>query len=247
MKKPLIAIAAVAVLAMTPALGLASFTPTGTPITLDPLLGESSQLTLDQLLAGTSLRLGQLLFDQFSYSTTGQMPAANTVIVQGLQDSSGNYGIRFTGAFADAFGGGASSALLSYNVTTLDSDSLITAASLFGDPSVSGSGVAAVTETFLPLPDSMNIFDNSFHTGTSYNSDSLSQGATTASVQNGILTFAATSESSAGLTQLGQIFVQTSDVIPAIAVAAPEPGTLVLLLTGALAAVPAYRFRRRNG
>jgi hypothetical protein len=235
MKKSRIAIAAVAFLAMTPAMSLASFILVG------------SQTTLDQLLTGNSLQVGETLFDQFHYQTTGQMPAASTVFVQGIQDDSGNYGVLFSSAFTDAFGGGASSALLSYSVTALDSSNLIVGANLFGDPTVSGSGIAAVTETFLPLPNSMNIFDNSFHTGTTSSDTSFAQGATTVSVQKGILAFAATRSSSAALTEVGQTFVQQSDVAPSSVAAAPEPGTLVLLLTGVLAAVPAYRFRRRNG
>jgi hypothetical protein len=225
MKKSLIAFAAVAFLAMTPALSLASFLPVG------------SAITLDQLIAGQTLQVGDKLFDNFSYTTSpgGQMPAANTVLVQGIVDSSGNYGVLFTGAFNDTFGGTASDALLKFQVSVLDPGKSIVATNLFGDPTVTGSGIASVTETFVPLPGSMNIFDNTSHTGTDSATHVLASGVQTLSVQKDILAFAGNANSTAGLTQIGQTFVQT-----------PEPATLVLLATGAVALVPVYRRTRRK-
>lgn len=225
MKKSLIAIAAVAFLALTPAFSLASFLPVG------------SSITLDQLIAGQTLTVGDKLFDNFSYTISpgGNMPAANTVIVQGIQDSAGNYGILFTGAFTDLFGGTASDALLKFQVSVLDPSKSIVATNLFGDPTVTGSGIASVTETFVPLPGSMNIFDNTSHTGTDSATHTLASGVQTLSVQKDILAFVANANSSAGLTQIGQTFVQT-----------PEPATLVLLMTGAVALVPVYRRNRRK-
>jgi hypothetical protein len=191
--------------------------------------------------------VGNVQFDQFSYSTTGQMPAASTVLVQGVTDESGNYGVLFSGAFTDAFGGGASSSLLKYSVTALDSGSTIIGSNLVGDPTVADSGIALVTGTFLPISGTMNIFDNTYHTGTVSGAASFAQGASSVSVQDGVMAFAAKSGSSAVLTQIGQTFVQDSGAVPASVASAPEPGALVLLLTGVLAAVPAYRLRRRNG
>src|SRR5689334_19030323 len=49
-----------------------------------------------------SLQVGNLVFDQFAYSGTGNMPSAANVTVSPLLDASGNPGLRFTGGFTDA-------------------------------------------------------------------------------------------------------------------------------------------------
>lgn len=225
MKRFCIGILAGIVLTLSPALSFAGFLPVG------------SSVTLDQLVAGQSLTVGDKLFDQFSYSKSGDMPAASGITVQGIVDSSGNYGIILSGTFQDLFGGSASDALVKFDVTVLDAGKLITAVNLFGDPTVTGSGLASVTETFLPLPGSMNIFKSSLNSGTDSASHSFSSGQTQISIQKDILAFAADANSIAGLTSIGQTFVQSS----------PVPGSLVMLIGGALALLPIRRARRNRG
>jgi hypothetical protein len=222
MKRFFIGLIASIVLTLSPALSWAAFLPVG------------SSVTLDQLVAGQSLTVGDKLFTQFSYSKSGDMPAASGITVQGIIDN-GNYGILLSGTFQDLFGGSASDALIKFDVTVLDPGKVITAVNLFGDPSVTGSGIASVTETFLPLPGSMKIFKSSLHTGTDSASHTLSSGQTQISVQKDILAFAADANSVAGFTFIGQTFVQT-----------PVPGSLALLLGGALALLPVYRHRRNR-
>jgi hypothetical protein len=222
-KKSLIAFIVVAFLAVAPSLSFAGFLPVG------------SSFTLDQLVAGQTLTVGDKLFDHFSYSKTGNMPVSSGITVQGIIDSAGNYGILLSGAFQDLFGGGASDALVKFNVTVLDAGKTIAAVNLFGNPTVTGSGIASVTETFLPLSGSMNISDSTTHTGHTSASHVISPGQTHLSIQKDILAFAATRGSTAGFTYIGQTFVQT-----------PVPGSLVMLVGGALAMLPIYRSRRRR-
>jgi hypothetical protein len=49
--------------------------------------------------------VGDKVFTNFSYLHAGDMPAENQVNVQGIKDASGNWGVRFQGAFLDNPGG----------------------------------------------------------------------------------------------------------------------------------------------
>jgi hypothetical protein len=99
-----------------------------------------------------SVQVGNLLFDQFSYSPTGQMPTAASVNVNPIVDASGNLGLRFSGGFTDASDGPdavqeASDAVLSYRVSAVGA--AINDIHLFGNPQIlgPGDGVMSVTET----------------------------------------------------------------------------------------------------
>ena len=66
--------------------------------------------TLANLIANNgSIIQGDKLFDNFSYSATGDMPTAANINVIGVTVD-GNFGVRFQGAFMDSAGGGASDA-----------------------------------------------------------------------------------------------------------------------------------------
>jgi hypothetical protein len=125
----------------------------------------ASSITLDDpvvlasLLCGGSITVGDKLFDEFSYSSTGDMPKAHKVKVIPIQDSDGNFGVRFQGGFVDFYGDGPSDALITYRVTVLDPLFLISDVHLAGNPDVIGkdchksykceqSGLIGVTETF---------------------------------------------------------------------------------------------------
>ena len=114
----------------------------GTPVLLSTLAGNPE----------ATIVVGDKTFGGFTYTITGDMPAASLVNVIPIQDDFGNYGIRFQGAFIDTTGvAGGSDALITYNVTA-DANHLISDAHLQGNPSRLGTlGSISVTETFLPL------------------------------------------------------------------------------------------------
>lgn len=88
---------------------------------------------------------GDKMFDQFTFSSTGDMPPADEVMVDPFTDLSGNYGIRLFGAFLDYPGGGASDLNVSYRVTALDPDMRISGSTLQGNPTAILSGSAVIT------------------------------------------------------------------------------------------------------
>jgi hypothetical protein len=98
-----------------------------------------------------SLQAGNLLFDQFTYSATGQMPSAPNVMVGAFVDARGNPGLRFTGGFTDAYDSNgvqqASDATLTYRVTSLGSP--LRQIQLSGNPQITGpgDGLMSVVET----------------------------------------------------------------------------------------------------
>jgi hypothetical protein len=98
-----------------------------------------------------SLEAGNLVFDQFTYSATGQMPSAANVMVSPFIDASGHPGLRFTGGFTDAYDPSgaqqASDATLSYRVTSLTSP--LRDIQLSGNPQITGpgDGLMSVVET----------------------------------------------------------------------------------------------------
>jgi hypothetical protein len=79
------------------------------------------------------------------------MPSAASINVLPILDDFGNFGIRFQGGFLDLPGGGASDALITFNVTATDPELLISDAHLAANVALQGGGLASVTETFLPL------------------------------------------------------------------------------------------------
>jgi hypothetical protein len=101
---------------------------------------------------GATIVVGDKTFGGFTYTITGDMPAASLVNVIPITDDAGNFGIRFQGAFIDTTGAvGGSDALITYNVTA-DASHLISDAHLEGNPTRLGTlGSMSVTETFLPL------------------------------------------------------------------------------------------------
>src|SRR5262245_19529048 len=85
---------------------------------------------------GQTVVVGDKTFSDFTYSATGDMPSASGVNVIPL--TSGDLGLRFTGAFHDNAGGGASDAAITFTVTT-SGGFHITDAHLSGNPSVIGT------------------------------------------------------------------------------------------------------------
>lgn len=107
-------------------------------------------LLSDLLVPGATIVNGDKVFSNFTYSITGDMPAANQVNVVPILDIFGNIGIRIQGGFTDLPGGGPSDATFGYDVTTNGSD--ITDVHLFGNPLVvGGPGQFIITESVQPL------------------------------------------------------------------------------------------------
>src|SRR5262249_30681180 len=106
---------------------------------------------------GGSITVGSLMFSNFSYLSTGDMPnSLNVNVIPYTDPISGDVGLKFQGAFLDFPGSsGGSAALIDFPVTGLDPTKLVTAVTLAGNPAVvplgpTANGVASVTETFLP-------------------------------------------------------------------------------------------------
>ena len=128
---------------------LFSFAATLAIVFCSPAVAET--ISLEELTSdGRSITSGDKLFDQFDYEATGNMPSAEFVSVSTFTDEDGNWGITFQGGFLDRPGNGQSNATISYQVTVLDTTKEISAAHIFGYPSVIGGGYGTmkVTETF---------------------------------------------------------------------------------------------------
>src|SRR5262245_42499861 len=129
-KKILIAIAAAVLMAAAPSISSAAIT-----VTLQSLLED-----------GATIQSGDKLFSDFTYVASGDMPSAAGVNVI-TTTVSGNFGLRFQGAFRDVAGGGSSTATITYTVTVLDPHFNISDLNLQGNPAVSVTGTMDVTES----------------------------------------------------------------------------------------------------
>jgi hypothetical protein len=118
--------------------------PIGPPVRLDQLLGPD----------GGSIQVGDKLFDDFSYSSTGDMPPADRVNVAPFVDLDGNFGIQITGAFRDepdAPGPNfASDAVIQYSVWVTDPNPQIQIndVHLYGQMDATGDGSVLITESY---------------------------------------------------------------------------------------------------
>jgi hypothetical protein len=106
-----------------------------------------------------SIKVGDKVFSNFSYSATGDMPTAGLVNVLPKTDLAGNFGITFQGLFTDLSSTvGGSDALIGYRVTVVDPNFLITDAHMRSNVNVVGgsTGIGTIDETFQavqpPLP-----------------------------------------------------------------------------------------------
>jgi hypothetical protein len=116
------------------------------------------------LVDGATLAAGDnLIFENFTYSSTNNMPSPAGVLVEPYQDFFGNWGIRVSGGFTDAAGGGASTLELGYRVSAVDGMGIlgagISAATLAGNPVAIGEGSFTITEAFEGIPTTLTIFD----------------------------------------------------------------------------------------
>jgi len=184
---------------------------------------------------GATIVVGDKTFGGFTYTTTGDMPAASLVNVVPITDDDGNFGIRFQGAFIDTTGAaGGSDALITYDVTA-GANRLISDAHLQGNPSRLGQfGSISVTETFLPLGAAgeftMRIYDDqNINPPKLVDSTIFTTPVKTLHVQKDILGLAKvnqqspTAPSTVTLSFVDQTFSQ---------IVVPEPATMALLFAG---------------
>ena len=124
----------------------------------------SGAVELTELLApGTSFDVDSLQFDQFTFTADGLMPSPSGVQVDAVTDADGNVGIRVTGGFSDTPDTeGPSTLQLGYRVSTTDG-SIISGATLAGNPAIVGQGSVTITETASDFEMSLVIFDSSMN------------------------------------------------------------------------------------
>jgi hypothetical protein len=189
----------------------------------------SAALLSALLVPGATLDVGTLQFGGFNYLNTGDMPAPTNVNVVPYTDLAGNVGLMIQGAFLDFAPGTGSDAFLGFTVTETDASKLLAGATLAGDPQVmGGSGIASVTETFLPTDTnlSLTIFDSVPGSYKPTDSGTFAVPNTQVLVQKDILAFSATV--GGGVPMLSWI----TQTFPETRIPIPEPATLALMGLG---------------
>ena len=195
-----------------------------------------AEILQDLIDAGSAIVSGDKRFDNFGYLSTGDMPTADAINVVAITDANGNFGLRFQGGFVDLAGGSPSDALITYRVTVTKPDFEIVGARLAGNPAVTGAepnGFIGVTESFLPLSESLNISAQNATVNPTAEI-AFAQRHKTLNVQKSIL--GAAGRNAVTLGFVDQTFVQV-----------PEPGSLILLLGGVgTVGIGAWRRKRKE-
>jgi hypothetical protein len=195
---------------------------------------------------------GDKKFTGFGYAATNDMPGAGGVNVIPILDdlgdadpNTGNYGVRFQGAFMDLVSSqGGSDALITYMVEVTDPLQLISTAHLAGNPNLLGQfGSISVTETFLPLGQNgeytMEIYDDeNFPTPKLTDTTTFLPAVSKLNVQKDILARAVAETAPNGNTATISFVDQTYGQIPV-----PEAATVTLALIGL---VSSLGYRRRS-
>jgi len=195
----------------------------------------------DLISSNGTFTSGNLIFSNFSYTATGDMPIASNVTVTDIVDGSGFYGIRFQGAFTDLFGGQGSDALIAFIVTPTQGV-LLSDAHLAANTEIVGTpgdeeGFVGVTETFLPDDKNLTLSVYDVEPGGKQLTDFGYFGQLLGSVhvQKDILAISGKLGSTATLSFIDQTFSTT----------VPEPATVMLMLLG-LTGVVMFRRSQRS-
>ena len=199
--------------------------------TIAPSLLSAAPALLSDLIDGSfSYQSGNKTFSNFTYTASSEMPPASEITVDAIPN-----GIRFLGDFQDSFGGATADSLFTFDVDF--GGDLVTRAILEADLSVVGSsGIASITETFLPTqPDrSMTIFD--FGSGGAVLIDTVDFDPPVASlnIQKDLILSASSADTTVGMTFFDQTFI------------VPEPEFGLIFAIGAIAIVLAFRRIQRK-
>ena len=181
-----------------------------------------------------SILVGDKLFDNFSYDTTGEdMPSASNVNISSWEDAAGNFGIQIQGAFLDLYDEDASDAVLGYRVTATDPNKLISDAHIQGNPSswagtALGDAIIEVVEIFSPeAPNSqiqiVAISDKNGSQAQLFEDVYFDTPQRSLTVTKDILAYAKDPYTKASISVIYQSFSQ---------VEVPEPTGVVFLLSG---------------
>jgi hypothetical protein len=215
----------------------------GLIIDLDPNSSESVKLS--DLLDGPydGITVGDKVFDEFVYSTTGDMPDADNVNVLGFADLEGNFGISFHGSFLDLPGDGPSNAAIMFTVEVSE-DAQATgwrisdAHLILGAPSVGESSIFSVNESFENSNKTLSVVESTLGSGEKVLSDWVDFDAplNKLRVTKGLFALAGNDSSTPALANV--VYQSFSQV------QIPEPTTLSLLTMSLVGALLASRDRR---
>jgi len=191
----------------------------------------------------TNVTVGDKVFNMFSYSSTGDMPAATEIKVFGFQDPDDNFGLSLHGVFLDDRGDvTGSTATLNFDVTISDEGQqlgrVISDAHLF----LGGSGVPAdskisVDESFQNASEALRVFSSTirgFATTQLFDWVDFSETATSRQVTT--LISALTAEEANLPARATAIDFSFSQIVP-------EPSTALLMMCAGVT-FAAGRFRR---
>jgi len=137
-------------------------------IDLDPNDPSQSVILADLLPGGSQeagIAVGDKTFSEFFYATLpgDDMPDAEDINVFAFQDTDGNFGVSFHGAFLDLPGGGPSDALLRFTVAVSEAAAAqgyrISGANLFaGGLGLGDDSFFAIDESFQENNETLNAF-----------------------------------------------------------------------------------------
>lgn len=199
----------------------------------------------------TVITFGDKSFSNWTYTFNGpDMPSASNISVV-PQVIAGNIGLNFIDNWHANPGNGNETAAIGYRVSVLTPGVFITDVHLDGDPTVNGGpGQVQVTESVSDIfthtsviPRTLSIFDtltaDGVHTTRLNDVLNTNAGYTALDIEKTITASADSATTTAGVAHIQQSFSQT--------VAAPEPGSLVLMLTAFGLPGTVCLVRRRRG
>jgi hypothetical protein len=188
-------------------------------------MSQAEIVPLSNLVNGGTIQSGDKVFSNFTYSASGDMPDSGDVNVETITDASGDFGIRLQAGFVDRSGGSSSDAVITFEVSVAPGSSeVISGAVLSANPAViNGTGLASVTETFIPdvIDDKLVVYDFGGGDDKLLDSTMFAETFTRLRIQKDIILHATGDNSAVTMSFVDQTFPQV-----------PEPASLALALFG---------------